>query len=121
MLFSSQSLRCVFADVEEVKDHLLHDTIFGPGPAAAGGEFLKFGGRGQVHALGIVGGVDLVKNGQDLRIRIAQAADFEVVLVDVNDGDAVFPGAHHADKTQLVARPLQEFQGGLEAALGVIV
>src|SRR5262245_18868471 len=67
--------------------------------------------------LRIEGRVDGAKEGHDVRVRVADAADFEVIAVNVNDVDVVRPDADLAEISQIPASTLEELEGRLDRAV----
>src|SRR5207245_2680335 len=98
-----------------------HYPIFRPRMPAAGLKFLEFFVRGLMNGLRIVSSVDVLQERNHLGISIADAANLEEILVDVDNMQLVFPEPHLAKLAQLRAGSLEKGQGGLEAALGVVV
>ena len=72
--------------------------------AAAGVEFLVFLRRWLVNLRWVKRSVDHFQKRNHVGIAIADAADFEAILVHVDDLKAVFPGADFAERAQLRAR-----------------
>src|SRR5262249_50420199 len=98
-----------------------HDAVFRPRVPPAGVELLVVGVDGVVDGFGVEGRVDVLQERNDVGVAIADAANLKEVLVDVDDVKLVLPNAHFPQRAQLRARPLEELQGGVEAAGGVLV
>src|SRR5438128_1691375 len=62
-----------------------HHPIFGPWVPPAGVELLVLGRRRSVDGFRVEGGVDVPQQRNDVGIAVADAADLEIVLVDVDD------------------------------------
>src|SRR5262245_10484417 len=86
---------------------------------AARVELLVFGLNRIVDRLGVERRIDVPQQGNDVRIRVADAKDLEVVLVDIDDVEFVFPQADLAQRTQLVARSLDERKGTVKVLVNV--
>ena len=66
--------------------------------ASAGIEFLVLGVYRLVDRLRVEGCVDVPEQRHDIGVRIADAADLEVILVDVDDVQLVAPDARLAER-----------------------
>ena len=66
-------------------------------------------------------GVDHPQQRDNVGVRVADPADFEVILVHIDDLQVVLPDAGLARFGRLGARPLEKLQGSLQTSLGVVV
>src|SRR5262245_11550703 len=89
---------------------MLHNAVFRPGVAAAGGELLVIDGHGLVNRRRIERGVDSLEKWNDVGVRIANVANLEAIAVDIDDLQMIFPYVNFAQRTQLRARALEELQ-----------
>src|SRR5262249_8891571 len=94
----------------------LHHTIFRPRMPAAGVEFLVLSIRRLVDRFRVVSGVDASEEGNDLGLFVTDAANFEIVLVDIDDVEFVLPDADFPQHAQLGTSPLDEGECGLESS-----
>ena len=74
-----------------------------------------------LNGLRIEGRIDIAQKGNDIRVRIADAADFEVVLVDIDDVELILPNPDLPQLAQLRPRSLQKLQGGIQTARNILM
>src|SRR5262249_7894301 len=74
-----------------------------------------------VNRRGVEGGIHGAQQRHDVSVRIANAAHFEVIAVDVEDLQSIFPDVNLAKVSQLPPRALQEFKRGIDFAGSVIM
>src|SRR5437870_11211859 len=79
-------------------------------------ELFIFGIDRVMDRLGIERGVDVAQKRHDVRIGIADAEHFEIILVHVDDVELIFPDADFAQGAQFIARALEKGEGLLEFA-----
>src|SRR5262245_34019512 len=89
--------------------------------AAAGLELLVIQRSRLVNRRGVEGGIHGAQQRHDVSVRIANAAHFEVIAVDVEDLQSIFPDVNLAKVSQLPPRALQEFKRGVQRAESEVV
>src|SRR5262245_59687156 len=98
-----------------------HDAVLDPGMTPARVEFLVVLVGRLVDGLRIEGSVDIPEQGYDIGVLVADPADLEVVLVDVDDVQPIRPDVDLPQTAQLRASAFEELQGLIKLSRNKIV